>query len=248
MLQSSANGVLEDHLNLDQTAALLPFPLIVSAHLPENTSFLDATVNTDGSVWLRYVTYHLQSYQSLLYIYEKVIGNSPPPTMTIGASADVIVTRIESLSGSALGEYVRGDWLLTPSITPPVGNSLSGETHDVWQWDNTSSSQRLRLGQNGILIAMYYRVEKSYTPVLHEPGLNDKLFYVSTLLGQGELVQIASGMMLFSDVHAEVTCNPPGQTETDTSMSTDAIGSGQLCSPTLQARQHNITNGALVIK
>ena len=205
-LQSPANNVLEDHLNLDQAAALMPFPLFVPAHLPENTDFLDASVNQDGSVWLRYVTYHLQSYQSLLYIYEKIIGNSTPPTMTIGASADILLTRIETLSGRANAEYVRGDWLLSKSFTSSSDGFVWSETRDVWQWDNGSNSQRLRWQQNGILIAIYYQVNP-YTQVLHVPNQNDRLFYVSSLLGQGDLMQIASGMTPYSGTKSAIVCD-----------------------------------------
>lgn len=244
-LQSPANGVLDDHLNLDQAAALMPFPLFVPAHLPEDTNFLDAMVNKDGSVWLRYVTYHLQSYQSLLFIYEKIIGNSTPPTMTIGAGADVILNQIETLSGRTSAEYVRGDWLLSQGITPPSDGSLSGETHDVWQWDNGSSSQRLRWQQNGIFIAMYYQVNEPYTQVLHEPSQNDKLFYVSSILGQGDLMQIASGMTPYSGTKSAIMCDfvaTPGESGASKVIGSNYIG--QECWQSEQLPPHIIANNA----
>lgn len=205
--QSPPGGVLDDHLNLEQAATLLPFPLIVPDHLPEFVKFLDASVNQDGSVWMRYVTYSQQSYLSLLYIYEKIIGDSTPPTMTIGASANVLLNPIETLSGRTSAEYVRGDWFDWRGFAPPVGDSFSGDIIDAWRWDNGSSSQRLRWQQNGILIAMYYKVNSTFQSVLPEPSQNDKLFFVSSLLGQGDLVQIASGMQLYSELKSPVLCD-----------------------------------------
>jgi hypothetical protein len=249
LLRSPANGVVEDHLSLDQATALSPFPLFIPAHLPENISFLDAMVNKDGSVWLRYVTYHQQSYESLLYIYEKIIGNSTPPTMTIGASAEVLLTRIETASGRENAEYVRGDWILSQGITPPTEDSLSGEVIDVWQWDNSSHSQRLRWHQNGILIAMYYQVNQPYKPVLNEPAQNPQTFVLSTLLTKGDLEQIASGMMPFAETKGLNSCTAStGQKEIDFSNGIDSKEGGSLCLPTLQRTQHYTNNGAWVTK
>jgi len=244
----SVDNVASVNLNLDQTTAVLPFPLIIPIHLPENMSFQEAIVYNDGSVWLRYDAYNQHVFQASLYIYEKIIGYSAPPTMTIGANADVIFTQVDASSGRASGEYVRGDWLWTQSIIPPTHDSLIGEVHDVWQWDNSSNSQRLRWQQNGLMIALYYQVYKPYKPVLSGSGHTYELLYVNSYLGQGDLVQIASGMILYSHMKIEITCNPPGHTEINPSKNSEVIGVGQSCSAPLQETHHRITNGSVVIK
>jgi WD40 repeat protein/DNA-directed RNA polymerase specialized sigma24 family protein len=198
VFQPSDNSAIEGNLNLKQAAASVTFPLLIPNHLPENINFVSASVNNDGSILLRYDANDPELYQATFYIYEKSIGNSVPPTMTIGADADVILTQVETISGSVPAEYVQGDWTWRQSFTPPPDGSTNGVTHDVWDWDSSSTTQRLRWRQNDILIGLYYQVYKPYSPIMYTSIESDKLIDLSSVLYQGDLLQIASGMMPLS--------------------------------------------------
>ncbi len=194
---STANDVpeLNDHpiagmLTVDQAAGSLLFPLILPSHLPEDLTYLGATINEDRSVWLRYVKYRQQSYEAMLYIYEKEIGDSPPPTMTVGASSMVMPVKINTETGQVMGEYVRGDWERT---------FWYGNGSLTWMWDANSNSQRLRWRQFGVLVAFYYQISPNYGRNLITPEQNDNITYLSTLLSQGDLVQIAEGMRWYGE-------------------------------------------------
>jgi hypothetical protein len=204
-LQSLDNRIVISNLNLDQAALLSKFQLLIPTHLPENISFTEATINFDGSIWLRYDAYNEQVRLASLYIYEKFIGETTPPTMTIGSGAEVTLTQLDLLLGSTFAEYVQGDWLWSQSFTAPTDDSPNAEVHEVWHWYNSSDSQRLRWQQNGLIIAEYYQVYKPYTPVLNEPLSNNKLSHLSSYMGEEDLVQIASGMMPFAGVNSAIS-------------------------------------------
>ena len=157
ILQPIHYDITERNLALDKAAAELPFQLIIPTHLPEGMRFYVVSVNHDGSVWLRYDVFDQNSYRASLYIYEKSIGNDASPTLTIGESAEIIQTEVETNHGAVPVEYVKGDWTVSPSFTQSQPYSASGVIHNIWNWDNASGSQRVRWQQNGVFVAFYYQ-------------------------------------------------------------------------------------------
>jgi hypothetical protein len=131
--------------------------------------------------------------------------------MTIGAGADVLLTQVETNSGSASAEYVQGDWFWRQSYTPPVPGSSRGGAHNVWDWDLTSNSQRLRWQQNGVMIALYYQAYPLYSPLMRVQSGNDKITYVSSILKQADLEQIGSRMIPFEETGSGTTAGIPDQ-------------------------------------
>jgi WD40 repeat protein len=204
-LQSPNNAVRVGNIDLDTAAPFVPFPIMVPAHLPESIKFKSASVNNDGSVLLFYEVGNQEGLQASLFIYEQSIRNSTPSTMTIGADASVMLTHVSTNTGNALAEFVQGDWTWRQSYTPPNGNSLNGVTHDVWDWDGSSSTERLRWRQNSTLIGLYYQVYNPYSPVLYTSTETDQIFNLSSILDQADLVQIGSGMVPYSAVNTDKT-------------------------------------------
>jgi WD40 repeat protein/DNA-directed RNA polymerase specialized sigma24 family protein len=190
-LPASSGG--DEHLNVYQASSTLP-SLIVPMHLPENITFQDARVLSDGSIWLRYEASDSPSINATLNIFEQRVGNTSVPTMTIGANATVVSVRIETSTSWVPGEYVHGDWISSLVFTSTGGESLSGDVQDIWQWDNNSGSQRLRWLQNGLLIAVYYEVNRNWSPVLEGPSQENNTFRSSFILSQEDMLQIAQGM------------------------------------------------------
>jgi hypothetical protein len=195
-------------------------------------SFYAATVNDDGSIWLRYDVFNQHAYRASLYIYEKSIENNAPPILTIGASANIIQTQVDTTSGAVLAEYVQGDWSVAPSFTQPQSDSTTGEMHDVWKWDNVSSSQRLRWQQNGVFIALYYQPYRLYSVVIGEQESNSEWIYLSSLLSQGDILQIASEMTPYLAMNSVKTSYKPGGNELIPSSSIDTTGIVKLCPTT----------------
>ncbi len=233
-------GTANGSLDLGQAAALLKFPLLVPTRLPENLTFLDATVDPDGSVVLRYVAYQGKSFQALLYIYEKVLGNSSPPTITVGASADIMLTHVENASGRVYADYVRGDWILSQRITPPEDGSLQGVEHSVWTWDNTSGSQRLSWQQNGIFVSLYYLVNQPFQQALPSSGPADGT-QMRGLLDQSDLVQVANWMDWYSQADNTFILIP-----SVTIYGQSACGPG--CTLPNQRLPHKVGGGYIVTK
>ncbi len=227
-LQSPDNSVRNGNLSLEQATKLLSFPLMVPIHLPENIRFNSAFVNMDGSVLLFYEMSDQDGYQALLCIYEKNIKNSDIPTMTIGEDASVRLTQVNTIVGNAPAEYVQGDWIWRMSFTPATDNSPKGVTHDVWDWDSSSSTERLRWKQNDILIGLYYQIYKPYSPVMDMSNENDKLFHLSSILDQGDLEQIASWMVPYSEVNTVKISFKRGGNYTNELNSMSRIGIDQL--------------------
>ena len=189
-----SNGLEGEHLSLEQAQTLLEFHPLIPTHLPKYVNFHEAKVTEDGGVWLHYDIFNQQNTQASLYIFERIIEDSVPPTMTIGASAEVSPVQVETQLGSAPAEYVQGDWLWMQSFTPPSNDLFNGNAHDVWSWDNNSKSQRLRWQQNGLLIALYYQVENPYVDVFSDVRRETNVLSSNSFLSQWDLLQIASGM------------------------------------------------------
>lgn len=242
MLREPIGLSKNEHLSLNQAATGLQFPLLVPAHLPMNIYFKEARVNLDGSVWVEYDVSTQESVQAALYIYEKIIGNSVAPTMTIGASAAVIQIPLETASGIGMADYVQGDWTWSRYF-----NLLDNKHYDSWVWFSMKPTQRLRWQQQGIFIAMYYQVTIPFERVIVEPYTNG-FKPLDSLLNKDDLLQIASGMMLYTDVEAELLCYSPGQAETNASKGLETIGGGQFCSSALQEPQHHVVDGEMLIK
>jgi RNA polymerase sigma factor (sigma-70 family) len=199
-----------EYLTLAQAADLAYFPLLVPSHLPENVSFWGATVYQDGKVVLRYFADENRSSQSVLYVYEQLINASASPTMTVGATAQVSLTLIEPSSRDTLADYVRGDWKQGESISPPQAGEKYGITHTVWLWDNTSRAQRLRWQQNGVLVALYYQVDRYYTPVLSNHNQPGNITHLSPVMDQSDLIQIANGMDWYGKANLGPACYVAG--------------------------------------
>ena len=189
-----SNGVEGEHLSLEQAQTMLEFHPLIPSHLPKYINFHEAKVTVDGGVWLHYDIFNQHDTQASLYILERIIENSAPPTMTIGASADVILSQVETQLGNVPAEYVQGDWLWMQSFTPPSNDLLNGNAHDVWSWDINSKSQRLRWQQNGLLIALYYQVENPYVDVFSDVRRDTNVLSSNSFLSQWDLLQIAAGM------------------------------------------------------
>jgi WD40 repeat protein len=208
-LQSTKNSVLIGGLSLDQVIHAVPFTLYVPIHLPENIKFQNATINKDGSILLLYEVTNQAGNQESLYIYEQNLKNSAPTTMTIGEDASVLLTHVKTDSGNVLAEYVQGDWMWRQSYTPATGESTLGVTHDVWDWDSSSSTGRLRWQQNEILIGLYFQVYRPYSPTIYLSPEMDHLLHLSTILDQADLVQIASGMEPYLAMNTAKTSYSP---------------------------------------
>jgi hypothetical protein len=193
-------------LSLDQAASQLQFPLLVPHRLPESLGYLGATVNPDGSVWLRYVDYHQQSFEAILYVYEKIIGNSAPPTMTVGASALILPLQIATEMGSISADYVQGDWKWSFGFTPPQEGMNTAQSLETWRWDSQSASQRLRWQQAGIFIAMYYLANDTSIHILTNPGQDSSPQRLSSFLNREDLLQIASGMQWYDRADTGFAC------------------------------------------
>jgi hypothetical protein len=155
--------------------------------------------------------------------------------MTIGASAAIQPTRINTFSDQVIGEYVKGDWSVMESFSPPTGNSTKAQIHDMWQWNNASGSERLRWQQDGILIAIYYQVTDYYVPVLFQSGQDNPLSGTRANFSQTDLVQIASGMMWYTDAKDEIMCMAKGQGVMNNSEGDYPIGNGQSCGSVFSA-------------
>ncbi|HSB67274.1 MAG TPA: hypothetical protein VLD65_11905, partial [Anaerolineales bacterium] len=195
-------------LSMDQAAPKLQFPLFVPNRMPESFTYLGATINPDGSAWLRYIKYGKGlSYQAIIYIYEQTIGYAVPPTMTIGASASVLPVRLDTFTGETTAEYVDGDWSYSRGYTSPEYSDLTtGDVVEVWRWDNSSPSQRLRWTEAGVFIAMYFKVDDSYIPILSTPVPGNLPESPDLLLSQEDFIQIASGMQWYDSGSTELAC------------------------------------------
>lgn len=242
MLREPGGLSVDEHLSLDQAAADLAFPLLVPAHLPVNISFREARVNFDGSAWLEYDASDQGGVQAGLYIFEQVIGNAQPPTMTIGASAAVIQIPLITASGMEIADYVQGDWSWSRYY-----NSQDSTYYDSWNWFVMKPTQRLRWQQQGIFIALYYQVTSPFERMENQP-VSKEFVPLDNLLTQQDLVQIATGMLPFLEVNGVILCDILGLTETDASVGINSIGNVQLCLSSLQVRQLLINNGSLVTK
>jgi hypothetical protein len=71
---------------------------------------------------------------------------------------------------------------------------------------------------------------------------------LDNLLTQQDLVQIAKGMLPFSEVNGMIPYDILNLTETVTPVSINSIGNVQSCLSSSQVRQQLITNGTLVTK
>ncbi len=183
------------NLDLEQAATLAAFPVVVPTRLPVGLEFLDATMNSDGSIRLRYVEYGNQSYSTMLYVYEKYIGDQVPPTMTIGAAADISLIVFDTSSGLVDAEYIHGDWLAVSGyFSSDVGTGVV-DWQAAYQWDSANHSQRLRWVQDGVFVTIYYQVNQWYKPVLNEPLINQSVFSLATIPTKIDMIQIASGML-----------------------------------------------------
>jgi WD40 repeat protein len=242
-LQSPNNGVRIGNKSLDQVTPLISFPILVPIHLPENIRFKSASVNKDGSILLLYDVVNQEGYQASLYLYEQNIKNSNPPTMTIGGDASVMLTHVSTITGNALAEYVQGDWTRRQSYTTATGDSLNGVTHDVWDWDSSSSTERLRWQQNGILIGLYYQVYRPYSPVMYLSIENDHLLNLSSILDKADLVQIASDMVPYSEMNAVKKSLIPAGRNTVPLNNINVIGIDQLYLAALIDQNAFLING-----
>lgn len=198
-LMQPSPGFSGKSLDLDQVAAYLHFPMLVPTNLPGYLSFREAMINDDGSLRLWYEISYPDRSKSSLYILEKVIGESTPPTMTVGSSAEVTLVQVEGTAGQIMAEYVRGDWVQSMSVTDPNGSSTVGDVQSAWRWDPSSTSQRLRWQENAMLIALYYKGDTGYVQVMGDNGssvgnINNKA------IDQLDLVQIANSMRWYHEV------------------------------------------------
>jgi WD40 repeat protein len=242
MLREPAGLSVDDHLSLDQTAADLAFPLLVPADLPENISLREARVNIDGSAWLEYEASDQGGVQAGLYIYEQAIGNTVPPTMTIGASAAVIQIPLITASGMEIADYVQGDWIWSRYY-----NSQDSTHYDSWDWYVMKPTQRLRWQQQGIFIALYYQVTSPFERMVNQPVSNE-FVPLDNLLTQQDLVQIAKGILPFSEANGMIPYDILNLTDTVTPVSIKSIGNVHSCLSSSQVRQQLITNVTLVTK
>jgi WD40 repeat protein/DNA-directed RNA polymerase specialized sigma24 family protein len=222
MLREPEGLSVKEHLSLNQAAADLDFPLLVPTRLPENINFQDARVNLDGSAWLVYDASDQGGIQAGLYIYELVIGNANPPTMTVGGSA--AITQIPSItpSGMDLAEYVQGDWSWSRYY-----NSQNHSHTDSWDWDMIIPTQRLRWQQQGIFIAMYYQVSLPSRRVIYQP-VRDEFVPLDKLLTQQDLVQIAMGMKPFDGINTGITQNSIGLGIINSNNFLNTMGNGHI--------------------
>ncbi len=229
ILQPIYYDISERNLALDKAAAELPFQLLVPTHLPDGMSFYVASVNHDGSVWLRYDIFDQRSYRASLYIYEKSIGNDASPTLTIGESAEIIQTEVETNHGALPAEYVKGDWTVSPSFTQPQADSVIGIIHNIWNWDNASGSQRVRWQQNGVFVAFYYQPNTLDSEIISGQDWNSEWTYLNAELDQADMLQMASGMLPYSEVNAMKIAYLPGPAESRLPEADPWMGSDQLC-------------------
>jgi WD40 repeat protein len=209
------NPIIESgNASADHMANVLQFPLILPAHLPEFISFKEAGKNQDGSIWLQYELKNQNGSESSFYIFERIIRDSNPPTMTIGEDALVTPLPISIAGDMVTAEYVSGDWSVATGFPSQPGSLDNGEMTKNWLWNGHSASKRLRWQQYGILIAMYFRVENLYTHVLADVDRRNKVTLISNLLSQADMLQIARGMKWYMDLNDDSVQLSPGQGST----------------------------------
>jgi hypothetical protein len=235
LMQREPGGLsVNEHLTLGQAAADLAFPLLVPAHLPTNISFKDARVNIDGSGWLEYDVFDQGGIQAglYIYIYEQYIGETQPPTMTVGASAAVLQIPIVTASGMEFADYVQGDWSWSRYY-----NSQTNTHTDSWDWFVMKPTQRLRWRQQGIFIALYYQVTSPFERVANQPVQNE-FVPLDNLLTQQDLVQIAQGMLPFSELNGLTSNDTINQISIDTSMYSTSVNNGEIWLLSSWVRKH----------
>jgi hypothetical protein len=232
-------------MSVNQMANLLQFPLIIPTHLPEYISFAEAGKNQDGGIWLRYQLKNQSRSEVSLYILEQINWESRPPKMTIGEDALVTPLTINIDGETVTAEYVTGDWTVASGFSSQPGSINSGEMTNIWLWNDHSTSKRLRWQQYGILIAMYFRVENLYTPVLADVDRKNKVTLINNLLSQADMIQIARGMKWYMEVSDQNLMISLGQSAMDQQI--DPYGSNLIGS--LSTFHPNIiTNGAMDIE
>ena len=117
------------------------------------------------------------------------------------------------------------------------GGSGNGEMTNIWLWNDHSNSKRLRWQQSGILIALYYRVENLYSPVLLDSENLRKVTAINNILSQADLIQIAGGMKWYMVFNREITPIPNGQSPTGLSI---------IASMNYLAHNDNVTQQSLI--
>jgi WD40 repeat protein/DNA-directed RNA polymerase specialized sigma24 family protein len=232
-------------MSVDRIANILQFPLIIPAHLPDFITFSEAGISEDGSIWLQYEIKNQYGSNSSLFIFEHIITDPRPPNMTIGANALVTPLTINIDGEDVTAEYVSGDWSVATGFSSQPGSSVNGEMTNIWLWNDHSASKRLRWKQYGILIAMYFRVEKLYTPVLADFDRRNKATSISILLSQADMIQIARGMKWYMEVSNGSLMLSQGQSPEDHQIL--SYESDWTDTPSAFS-QNNITNGALDIE
>jgi hypothetical protein len=162
--------------------------------------------------------------------------------MTIGASAAVMQIPLITASGMEIADYVQGDWIWSRYY-----NSHDSTHYDSWDWFVMKPTQRLRWQQGGIFIALYYQVTNPFERVVNQP-VGREFDPLDNLLTEQDLVQIATGMLPFSEVNGVIPCDILSLTKTVTSLSINSICNVQSCLSSSQVRQLLINNGSLVTK
>jgi hypothetical protein len=162
--------------------------------------------------------------------------------MTIGASAAVIQIPLITASGMEIADYVQGDWIWSRYY-----NSQDSTHYDSWDWYVMKPTQRLRWQQQGIFIALYYQVTSPFERMVNQPVSNE-FVPLDNLLTQQDLVQIAKGILPFSEANGMIPYDILNLTDTVTPVSIKSIGNVHSCLSSSQVRQQLITNVTLVTK
>ena len=172
--------------NFYQLSGQLP-PASVPTHLPNGFALQEGQQLINGGTVFKYTIADTQDISQSLYLYEYPIYGKDPLTMTVGTNATVVGLSMITPDGQIMGEYVQGDWL-------PSGSNTLDKGYPAFQWVNTFPSQRLRWEQNGLLIAIYYRVGGDPALTLERPALGNPFGVPYGILSMDDLVDIAEGM------------------------------------------------------
>ena len=237
ILESMDPSVEAGQMTVEQMADTLKFPIILPTHLPDYISFKEAGRTQDGSIWLKYELKNQPGSEASLYIFERIARDNQSLKMTIGESALITPLPIIIDGTQVTAEYVSGDWLKATGFSSNPGGSGNGEMTNIWLWNDHSNSKRLRWQQSGILIALYYRVENLYSPVLLDSENLRKVTAINNILSQADLIQIAGGMKWYMVFNREITPIPNGQSPTGLSI---------IASMNYLAHNDNVTQQSLI--
>jgi hypothetical protein len=130
---------------VDRIRSIASFPVLELGTIPTGMQFVGATGGPDGIA----ILYDNGNLTQGLMIWEQPLTENPP-LPEVGASAVVEAVQI----GTAMGEYVKGSFMLSMSESDPFATPEPGSIQQVW--DANAGFQTLVWTNDGVLLAMQY--------------------------------------------------------------------------------------------